>query len=106
MKKNKKFRIVLPALLAVVVLAVCYSCEKTRYCYCTTQETELPDTVIWNVERGLKCDRLMKLGMEETVTVEGENNQDYTEQVPVIYNYTCVELDRDTLSVFDSLHVD
>ncbi len=106
MKKNKKFRIVVPALLATLVLALCYSCEKSRYCYCTTQETETPDTIIWNLDRGLKCDRLMKLGTEETVTVEGEGNQDYTEQVQVLYNYTCVELDPDTLSVFDSLHVE
>ncbi len=106
MNKNKKFRIVLPAILAVMLLVLCYSCEKSRYCYCTTQETEMPDTVIWNLDRGLKCDHLMKLGTEETVTVEGENNQDYTEQVMVVYNYTCFELDRDTLSVFDSLNID
>lgn len=108
MMKKDKTKLLLPLLLLVSLAAgILFSCQKSRYCYCTSSETETPDTVIWNLDRGLKCDRLMKMGKEvnEQVT-DSVTGVSHTEVKEYLYTYSCKELDKDTLTSFDSLHVE
>lgn len=107
MKKNR-IHIFLVLLVGVAALSIFFSCQKSRYCYCTSSETETPDTVIWNLDRGLKCDRLMKMGKEVSVQVvdDSATGRSHTEVKQLTYTYSCKQLDEDTLSVFDSLNVE
>ena len=107
MTRKNKTQIGLLTLLAVAALSLFFSCQKSRYCYCTTNETETPDTVIWNLDGGMKCDRLMKMGKEvhEQVIDDTATGRSHTEVVEHVYTYDCFQLDKDTLAVFDSLHV-
>ncbi len=83
------------------------SCKKSRYCFCTSSETETPDTVIWNLDSGMKCDWLLHTGYQHNVQVlDSATGVYHTETSDVLYSYTCYELDSDTLSSFDNLHVE
>ena len=52
------------AFLSVVAL---FSCQKSRYCFCVTDETDPADTIVINTDRSLKCKHFMQIGREEII---------------------------------------
>lgn len=107
MNRKSMIRCLVAALLCVAVAGMAWSCKKSRYCFCTSSETVQPDTVIWNLDAGMRCDRLQHMGYQRNVQVlDSATNLYHTETSDVLYAYKCSELDADTLSLFDSLHVE
>ena len=50
--------------VAVMVLLLAFgACKKNRNCFCTTKEGA-PDTVVVNVDHGMKCEHILELGIE------------------------------------------
>ena len=82
---NMKKKIFVISAVAVVVLTFA-ACKKSRFCYCTTKEGE-PDTLVVNVDRSMKCDHIVELGVERL-----------QDGVPVVttQKVSCKELDTDT----------
>lgn len=108
-KMNRKsiMRCLMAALLCVAVAGMVLSCKKSRYCYCTSSETKKPDTVIWNLDAGMKCDRLQHMGYQHNVQVlDSATGVYHTETSDALYTYKCYELEADTLKSFDNLHVE
>lgn len=83
-----KTRRIIALLLAVTVLVTVASCKKNRFCHCVTTEGD-PDTVVVTIDRGMKCEHILQLGIE--VRQEGQ-------AVNKIQNVSCVELDMDTVA--------
>lgn len=96
MKLNKLF----PVLLIVILTVSLASCKKNRFCHCISEsyntiasngDTNLvADTVVVNVDRGMKCENIYEMGVE--VPHEG---------IPQIQTrkFDCKELDIDKDSV-------
>ncbi len=84
--RTKKIAIL--AVIAVVVVAFS-ACKKSRNCYCTTTEGA-PDTVVVNVDRGMKCDHILELGIERI--------QDGS-PVVTTQKVSCTELEAETVTV-------
>lgn len=80
---------ILVILAVTVVVAAFASCKKSRFCYCTTKEGD-PDTLVVNVDRSMKCDHIVELGVERL-----------QDGVPVVttQKVSCKELDTDTTVV-------
>ena len=83
MKKRILYFIVIVAVIAAVG-----ACKKNRYCHCITTEGSA-DTVVVNVDRGMKCEHILELGIERLVDGQSETT---TQKV------NCVELDVDTVA--------
>lgn len=87
----KKRTIIILAILSIICVV---SCQKSRYCRCISTETTPNDTLILNLDRSMKCDRIMTMGKE--IYVEGQS------QV-VTYTYSCTKIDKDTVPTIPNL---
>lgn len=83
--------------IALVSIVAIFSCQKSRYCFCVTDETNPPDTLIVNTDRNFKCKHLMQLGTE--AIVDGEVERNY-------HIYTCTQIDKDTIPTIPNLPVE
>ena len=82
------------ALLIVALLVVVGACQKSRYCLCVSDQTPAPDTMVVNIDRSMKCKRLQRLGV--ATDHEGE-------RVKTVYDYTCTQIDKDSVSTYPNL---
>jgi hypothetical protein len=81
-------RRILSVILIMAVIGAIGACKKNRYCHCVTTEGAA-DTVVVNVDRGMKCEHILELGFERLVEGQSETT---TQKVD------CVELDVDTVA--------
>ena len=94
------------ALAAAALLAAVGACNKSRYCLCTTTNAQVPDTTVVNIDRGMKCKAITSMtSVRQLQTLSEDSLHVETHEVVEEYEYTCVELDKDTLAVFDSLPI-
>ena len=93
-------------LLAVVALTLSVgACKKSRYCHCISdsyvvvsidgESHNVADTVVVNIDRGMKCEYLREMGVEELKNGE---------VVTSLRNFDCVELDMDTVTTIPQEH--
>ncbi|MBP5516316.1 MAG: hypothetical protein J6X86_05130 [Bacteroidales bacterium] len=83
-----KTRKIIPILVCVALVVFFMACKKSRYCHCVTTEGAA-DTVVVNVDRGMKCEHILELGIDKL--------QD-GEYVTTLQKVDCVELDMDTVA--------
>lgn len=103
MKREMRKKIV-AALFAMALLVAIGACKKSRYCLCTTTDAAVPDTTIVNIDRGMKCKNIANMtSIRQLQTLSADSLHVETHEVVENYAYSCVELDEDTLAVFDSL---
>lgn len=94
-----KTRKIFLCLLAAGVVVAMVSCKKNRYCHCVSESyqtvtlagdtTMVADTVVLNVDRGLKCEHILEFGFQKL------QDGDYVTSTRKV---DCVELDMDTVS--------
>ena len=86
--KEMKIKNILALLAVIAVVAAVGACKKSRYCHCITTEGD-PDTVVVNVDRSMRCNHILEMGIESLQ--DGES-------VTLIQKVSCVELDEDTVA--------
>ena len=101
MKKRRLFCML--ALIVLVLLSV--SCKKSRYCHCigetyqkvqnTGDTIDFADTVVINVDRSMRCEHILNMGVEELK--DGE-------YVTTTRKVDCKELDMDTVRTIPQEH--
>lgn len=91
-------KILYTILVAAIVIVAFAACKKSRYCYCTTKEGE-PDTVVVNVDRSMKCDRILEMGFERLDTIRNAEGEIEWIYVSTTQKVKCKELDTDTTVV-------
>ncbi|MDY5968687.1 MAG: hypothetical protein SPJ13_01545 [Bacteroidales bacterium] len=95
---------IIAAISTIALLVAMGACDKNRYCLCTTTNAEIPDTTIVNVDRGMKCKNISNMtAIRQLQTMSEDSLHVETHEVIANYKYSCVELDKDTLTMFDSL---
>lgn len=90
--KIMKIKKIIPLLVAALIVVSVASCRKNRYCYCVAKEGA-PDTVVVNVDRSMKCDHILEMGLERIINGE---------EVVTVQKVACEELDVDTLATIPS----
>lgn len=83
--KTKKL---LPLIALAALLLAFGACKKSRNCYCVTTEGS-PDTMVVNVDRGMKCEHILEMGIERIH--EGETEV-------VVQKVSCTELEAETVT--------
>lgn len=121
MKSNK---IIALLGLALLVVTVAFSCQKSRYCLCVSQDswhtdtvssynnetgqTETTyndflyrDTIIVNVDNGMSCKGIHQLGVMKQVATEDGGAL----VVDSVYEFVCTKIKKDSLGNYNNLHL-
>lgn len=100
-----KKRLIWPLMVLVALMVLTVSCKKSRYCHCigetyqkvqsTGDTIDFADTVVINVDRSMRCDHILYMGVEELK--DGE-------YVTTTRQVDCKELDMDTVVTIPQEH--
>lgn len=94
-----KFKKILTVVALAAVVVSMAACKKNRFCHCVSLESyidssvpgmpvEKYDTVVVTVDRSLKCDHLLEIGLDRLIDGEWQMT---TQKV------SCLEIDADSV---------